>query len=300
MTVHVKHCKWCNNEFEDVNHGKGKHRVYCDNKCAKKGCYAARAKPEYSLVCRTCGTSHRGSTPDKKYCSHSCQPKIPSPSKGKISRPANQSALCKQCLLEKEPDQFYVSKGALESSCKACRKKEIADRLRQRLDSDPEFRARNLQWKKEYRNSPKGKALKLAYHHNRKAVDKDYAVRCRIACQIRSCVKNRTTSEVFSFIGYSIDQLTAHLESLFHEGMTWDLFNASEIHIDHIIPKRIFDHTVDQEIKDCWSLENLRPMWRLENIVKSDQVSLADVNPSLWQRYGHRLEENKVHDDKVW
>jgi hypothetical protein len=70
-------------------------------------------------------------------------------------------------------------------------------------------------------------------------------------------------------LGYSVDELKAHLESRFTEGMTWDKFFGGGIHIDHIIPRMNFNYTSpnDLQFKQCWALLNLRPIWPKENSV---------------------------------
>ena len=71
-----------------------------------------------------------------------------------------------------------------------------------------------------------------------------------------------------NLVGFTIDDLTAHLEAQFSKDMTWD--NYGEWHIDHIRPVKDFNFTspADPEFKACWSLWNLQPMWAKENISK--------------------------------
>ena len=70
-------------------------------------------------------------------------------------------------------------------------------------------------------------------------------------------------------LGYSVDELKAHLESQFTEGMTWEQFFGGGIHIDHIIPRMNFNYTSpnDLRFKQCWALSNLRPIWPKQNSV---------------------------------
>jgi len=64
-------------------------------------------------------------------------------------------------------------------------------------------------------------------------------------------------------LGYSVDELKAHLESQFTEGMTWEQFFGGGIHIDHVIPRMKFKYTSH----NGWALSNLRPIWPKENSV---------------------------------
>ena len=73
-------------------------------------------------------------------------------------------------------------------------------------------------------------------------------------------------------VGYTVQDLVAHLESKFQNGMTWD--NYGQWHIDHIKPIASFNilEVGDDEFKMCWSLDNLQPLWASDNIRKSDNV----------------------------
>lgn len=73
-------------------------------------------------------------------------------------------------------------------------------------------------------------------------------------------------------VGYSVGELKIHLESMFKDGMSWD--NYGEWHIDHIIPKSVFNYKKPNHIafKKCWGLENLQPLWAKENYIKSNKL----------------------------
>src|SRR5947207_3844474 len=65
-----------------------------------------------------------------------------------------------------------------------------------------------------------------------------------------------------NLLGYSVEELKAHLESQFTEGMTWDKFFVGGIHIDNVIPRMNFNYISpnDLQFKQCWALSNLRPI----------------------------------------
>ena len=73
-------------------------------------------------------------------------------------------------------------------------------------------------------------------------------------------------------VGYSIQDLTKHLEKQFDSNMSWENY-GSYWWIDHIRPISLFDYEVsnDQEFKKCWALENLRPLEKITNIKKRDK-----------------------------
>ena len=81
-------------------------------------------------------------------------------------------------------------------------------------------------------------------------------------------------------IGYTLDDLIKHIENQFQDSMTWN--NYGEWHIDHVIPKAVFNFTKPEHIdfKRCWSLDNLQPLWAKDNLSKQAKLS-KPFQPSL-------------------
>lgn len=97
----------------------------------------------------------------------------------------------------------------------------------------------------------------------------------RILSGIRfSLIEQKHGSRWESLVGYTTDQLKRHLERQFKDGMSWESFLKGEIHIDHIIPKSVFnfEKPEDDDFKRCWSLKNLQPLWAKDNIKKSNKL----------------------------
>jgi hypothetical protein len=86
--------------------------------------------------------------------------------------------------------------------------------------------------------------------------------------------KNRRHWE--DIVGYTVQELTNHIENLFTKGMTWNNYGKNGWHLDHIIPISFFvyTNTDDVEFKYCWSLNNLQPLWEKDNIKKGDKIIL--------------------------
>lgn len=70
-----------------------------------------------------------------------------------------------------------------------------------------------------------------------------------------------------TLVGYNLNDLIRHLESLFQDGMCWSNYGKNGWHINHIIPVSFFQFKDfnDVEFKMCWRLENLQPLWRFDN-----------------------------------
>lgn len=95
----------------------------------------------------------------------------------------------------------------------------------------------------------------------------------RIEASVRAGVqktirKERKGARTFKILGYSVEELMAHLERQFLRGMTWG--NYGQWHVDHIVPLASFNYSSpdDEDFKAAWALTNLRPLWKVENISK--------------------------------
>lgn len=97
-----------------------------------------------------------------------------------------------------------------------------------------------------------------------------YKIEATIRARLhRAIAKNG--ARTFDLLGYTSEQLKAHLERQFTKGMTWG--NYGEWHIDHILPLASFSYSSasDPDFRAAWSLPNLRPLWADENQSKSSK-----------------------------
>lgn len=85
-------------------------------------------------------------------------------------------------------------------------------------------------------------------------------------------IRNGESNQVQQRLGYSISDLRLHLENQFTDGMSWEAFAAGDIHIDHIIPQRMFELSDDTQWRRCWALENLQPLWAVDNLFKGGKL----------------------------
>jgi len=94
-------------------------------------------------------------------------------------------------------------------------------------------------------------------------------------------------------VGYTLKDLMRHIEKQFTSGMSWNNYGTLQLnnnppkwHIDHIIPKSVFnlESPDSPDVKRCWALSNLRPLWGIENsskgsrLIKPYQPSLDSIN----------------------
>lgn len=87
----------------------------------------------------------------------------------------------------------------------------------------------------------------------------------RVVKQIGLGKKPTTT---LKWIGCTAEELKAHIESLFQEGMTWDNYGKNGWHIDHIRPISSFK---PEEWEQINHYTNLQPLWWYDNLSKSNK-----------------------------
>lgn len=190
--------------------------------------------------------------------------------------------VCKKCL-------SVQKKSALERSPERIRKlidrrkayDNSAERVQLRKDKrkDPDFIKRNRAYMSEYvKTYAKKPGVRermrenCRRHYQKKKNNINFVLKNRIGPSIRRYLREaKNNRKSVELLGYSYDQLRAHLEAQFVKKMGWH--NMSEWNIDHIVPVSAFDFStdIDEKIKICWGLANLRPVWAAENFSKKDK-----------------------------
>lgn len=191
---------------------------------------------------------------------------------------------CKKCMVIKA--QLYVArnKDKVRKYKKEYGKKnrEVLSAKGRVYKSKPEVRERlNALSRKYTKNNPeKFKERRKMNRRKRNEFMKKYnskmsktnpsfniisRLRSRVYAVLNGEVKKTTTTE---FLGCTIEQFKIYFESLFTEGMSWDVYLTGGIHIDHIIPCKHFDLTDPQQQKKCFHYTNLQPLWELDNLKK--------------------------------
>lgn len=158
---------------------------------------------------------------------------------------------CGDCGVEKPRRDFYSYKRSPDGASWACRECT---------------RRRSAKWAEM--NRPKAREAALR-HLRRKCADPAYRMRRSISSRIRRAMLDKAPgSSVFGILGYSLDELRAHVERQFLTGMSWG--NYGEWHLDHIVPLSSFQFTSveEPEFRLAWALTNLRPLWAKDNLRK--------------------------------
>jgi len=205
---------------------------------------------------------------------------------------------CTKCGKEKSIDDFGKDRKAKDGLfywCKECSRKhrrgyykanrevEKAKALVRHHESqkDPKYRERRKKYQKdynqEYMRRPKTKRL-CADATKRYVSSPGNRISRRMGFQVWTSLRNtldkskrKNGRHWENIVGFTIDELMFHLESLFVDGMSWDNYGGKDgWQIDHVTSRSWFDiHSSDDEaFRRCWSLDNLQPLWLRDNASK--------------------------------
>lgn len=200
----------------------------------------------------------------------------------------NDTRYCPKCQQMHPANNFYLRKGKPRGYCKPCSKltaratyrstdREVLRRQRQAwFDRQPQeykdrvrARAARALAEKRAANLEAARAQARQSAAKRRASDLGM-LRNRItagmnASLARAGAKRKDWMNWEAIVGYTAEDLRAHLEAQFKDGMSWE--NRREWHIDHIRPLASFSFTgpTDPEFKRAWALSNLQPLWAPDN-----------------------------------
>lgn len=152
----------------------------------------------------------------------------------------------------------------------------LANRLKfrdERLQQTRDWRDKNADHVKAYakKYGVERAHVRRANMNRRYAEDQLFNLRSRlrsrtvIAFRQKGFSKDTKTAES---LGCSWEELKAHIEKQFVNGMCWDRFD--DIEIDHIIP--IASAKTKEELLPLFYYTNLQPLWRWDNRLKRDKM----------------------------
>jgi len=228
--------------------------------------------------------------------------------------------LCTYCKIEKDEAEFSPSQILLKYGiCRVCVKNAKATWRKNNSEKNREYstqyyqsnrdyllnqtkeyqkdnKEKTIQTKRKYRQKNRSTLLtkRRVYTKNVRKTNTNFRLRGIVSCSIRVALKNNGGSKngysCFDYLGYSIQDLKAHLESQFEPWMSWDNQGKYSLktwddndpttwtwQIDHIVPLSFFSYISMEEkgFRDCWALFNLRPLSSKKNLLKSNKLVLT-------------------------
>ena len=121
-------------------------------------------------------------------------------------------------------------------------------------------------------NTEKRRAYTTEYARARRQQDPLYnffhSIRSQAVRVVKQVGLGKKPTNTFKWVGCSPEQLKAHIESLFLEGMSWDNYGKYGWHVDHIRPVSSFK---PEEWEQINHYTNLQPLWWQDNLSKSNK-----------------------------
>lgn len=125
--------------------------------------------------------------------------------------------------------------------------------------------------RKEYyqNNKEKIREYKKEWVRKQRLSNPIFNLKSSLRSRLKSFIKGKNKStKSLELVGCSLEELKAHLESQFLEGMSWENYGLHGWHIDHIRPCASFDLTDLTQQKLCFHFSNLQPLWAKDNLSK--------------------------------
>ena len=201
---------------------------------------------------------------------------------------------CRGCNTEKSSNEFHINRevpDGLDNRCKVCRKLQRANHKDWYTEYSKKYWEENKEREKEkwqvYYANNYDYMLKRnrKYRHKRGyswiKVDK---LDDRMSHSIRIALRgNKGGRHWEDLVSYTLDELKKHLIFTLPSGYTWQDYLDGFLHIDHIIPKYLFEYTdyADREFKQAWALANLRLLPAKENLKKGRRAN-ATMEDFKW------------------
>jgi len=105
--------------------------------------------------------------------------------------------------------------------------------------------------------------------------DLKFKLNSRMANTVKKALKgNKQGRHWETLVGYTLEDLIKRLKKTMPKGYCWQDYLDGRLHIDHIIPKSVFNYTKPEhpDFRRCWALDNLRLLPARENIIKSNEL----------------------------
>lgn len=174
---------------------------------------------------------------------------------------------CAGCQTKKELEEFGKNKNTPDGKNVYCK---ICARERDRA-SHFKHREKRLLKIKNYGSANKERLneYQLKRHHLRMETDSMYVLKKRYRSRTRKLFREKNIIKVTSsmeFLGCTAEEFKTYFESLFTEGMSWELFYEGKIHIDHIKPISLAQ--TEEDLIKLSHYTNLQPLWAIDNLKK--------------------------------
>lgn len=184
---------------------------------------------------------------------------------------------CKLCTSGAERTRYDPAKSRERGEAYRAKHPEKArERVQLWRDANRErFRASSNAYNERNRERVRATAKRS---HQKRSHSVGYRLNASMKAGIHArLTKGKSGVSTFAALGYTVDDLRLHLESLFADGMSWSNYGRGGWEIDHIIPLSALpaETITDPNFRRAWALANLQPLWLSENRSKGAKLLAA-------------------------
>ena len=181
-------------------------------------------------VCKECTKKRQREYEKRKRLEYKINPQ-------KFTSPNKKCWCCQQV---KDKTEFYTG---LSTECIECIRKLRKNYQQRNFDKIQKYRIK-------YYAKNKSISIQNAvnYENRKRKIDPIYRAK-RNFHALFARFKNGKPTRMEDIVGYSYTDFTNYFRN--------ELIDSNQ-HLDHIIPKILYDHSDNQEIRKCWALRNLR------------------------------------------
>lgn len=172
-----------------------------------------------------------------------------------------------------------ATRAAWSDERRAAFRQRISETNRSHL---PEVRAKNAAahrgrtpWNKgnDWHKDGGAREWRRAYMRRRREAHPTARIMDKIRASVSQCLKNGKGGRSWeALLGYSRDELLAHLARTIPDGWAWADYISGALHLDHIIPISAFKIESERDLRACWALSNLRLIPAAENLRKGAKL----------------------------
>ncbi len=151
-------------------------------------------------------------------------------------------------------------------------RKRETDPEHRRLDFETKQRAQ-LMKRLRKPSSPTAGMTDAERYRWRYENDPSFVIHARMKTAIRKALLGKKAGRKWeSIVGYTLAELMGRLSRTMPAGCTLGDIAGGRYHIDHIVPKSIFDAADPDQLRAAWSLSNLRLITAEENLRKGAKL----------------------------
>ena len=177
--------------------------------------------------------------------------------------------ICSKCKTGKDLESFakdLSTKSGKKSQCKECRK--IISKNEYKIDPI----SHNIKTSIYYNNNKESiRNRQRDYERERLKIDPLFKLGKSMRCHLYRIIQGQKSMSTKELLGYSVEELKTHIESLWVEGMNWKNW-GKEWEIDHIYPLSQYLKEGETRPNIINSLKNLQPLNKIENRKKSNKL----------------------------